>query len=75
MVAREIRRLADQTAVATLDIESRVRLMQDAVSAGVLRMDQFGEEVRSGHLPHRRAARRPQGRGGNPQRAVALVRG
>jgi methyl-accepting chemotaxis protein WspA len=48
VVAREIRRLADQTAVATLDIESIVRLMQDAVSAGVMQMDKFSGEVRSG---------------------------
>jgi methyl-accepting chemotaxis protein WspA len=47
VVAREIRRLADQTAVATLDIGTMVRLMQDAVSAGVMQMDKFGEEVRS----------------------------
>jgi methyl-accepting chemotaxis protein WspA len=48
VVAREIRRLADQTAVATLDIETMVRHMQDAVSAGVMQMDKFSEEVRSG---------------------------
>ena len=48
VVAREIRRLADQTAVATLDIENRVRLMRGAVSAGVLQTDKFGEEVRCG---------------------------
>jgi methyl-accepting chemotaxis protein WspA len=48
VVAREIRRLADQTAVATLDIENMVRLMQDAVSAGVMQMDKFSDEVRSG---------------------------
>lgn len=48
VVAREIRRLADQTAVATLDIESMVRLMQDAVSAGVMQMDKFTDEVRGG---------------------------
>ncbi|MGD0516248.1 MAG: methyl-accepting chemotaxis protein, partial [Thermoguttaceae bacterium] len=48
VVAREIRRLADQTAVATLDIEGTVRLMQDAVSAGVMQMDKFGGEFRSG---------------------------
>jgi methyl-accepting chemotaxis protein WspA len=46
VVAREIRRLADQTAVATLDIEHMVRHMQSAVSAGVMEMDKFGEEVR-----------------------------
>jgi methyl-accepting chemotaxis protein WspA len=48
VVAREIRRLADQTAVATLDIENMVRQMQGAVSAGVMEMDKFTEEVRSG---------------------------
>jgi methyl-accepting chemotaxis protein WspA len=48
VVAREIRRLADQTAVATLDIENMVRQMQAAVSAGVMEMDKFTEEVRSG---------------------------
>jgi methyl-accepting chemotaxis protein WspA len=47
VVAREIRRLADQTAVATLDIETMVRQMQDAVSAGVMQMDKFTEEMRS----------------------------
>ena len=48
VVAREIRRLADQTAVATLDIENMVRHMQDAVSTGVMQMDKFSEQVRSG---------------------------
>jgi methyl-accepting chemotaxis protein WspA len=48
VVAREIRRLADQTAVATLDIDSSVRQMHDAVSAGVMQMDKFGDEMRSG---------------------------
>ncbi|AMV27876.1 Methyl-accepting chemotaxis protein 4 [Gemmata sp. SH-PL17] len=48
VVAREIRRLADQTAVATLDIETMVRQMQDAVSVGVMQMDKFADEVRSG---------------------------
>jgi methyl-accepting chemotaxis protein WspA len=47
VVAREIRRLADQTAVATLDIEQMVRQMQDAVSAGVMEMDKFSEQVRT----------------------------
>ena len=45
VVAREIRRLADQTAVATLDIEQMVRHMQSAVSAGVMEMDRFSERV------------------------------
>jgi methyl-accepting chemotaxis protein WspA len=48
VVAREIRRLADQTAVATLDIEQMVRQMQAAVSSGVMEMDKFREDVRNG---------------------------
>ncbi len=46
VVAREIRRLADQTASATLDIEKTVHQMQSAVSAGVMEMDKFSEQVR-----------------------------
>ena len=46
VVAKEIRRLADQTAVATLDIEQMVREMQSAVSAGVMSMERFSEQVR-----------------------------
>ena len=64
VVAREARRLADQTAGATLDIENMVRLMQDAVSAGVMQMDKFGDEVRSGHLVFKNAPQnRPACRG------------
>jgi len=48
VVAREIRRLADQTAVASLDIERMVKEMQYSVSAGVMEMDKFAEQVRSG---------------------------
>lgn len=48
VVAREIRRLADQTAVATLDIAKMVREMQSSVSSGVMEMDKFSEEVRHG---------------------------
>jgi methyl-accepting chemotaxis protein WspA len=48
VVATEIRRLADQTAVATADIEQMVREIQSAVSAGVMGMDRFSEEVRAG---------------------------
>ncbi|MBD1808093.1 methyl-accepting chemotaxis protein [Microcoleus sp. FACHB-SPT15] len=48
VVAREIRRLADQTAVATLDIESMVKEMQSAVSTGVMEMDKFTKEVQRG---------------------------
>jgi methyl-accepting chemotaxis protein WspA len=48
VVATEIRRLADQTAVATYDIEQIVREIQSAVAAGVMGMDKFSEEVRRG---------------------------
>lgn len=48
VVATEIRRLADQTAVATWDIEQMVKEMQSAVSAGVMGMEKFTEEVRRG---------------------------
>jgi methyl-accepting chemotaxis protein WspA len=48
VVATEIRRLADQTALATGDIEQIVKEMQSAVSAGVMGMDKFSEEVRRG---------------------------
>ncbi len=46
VVAREIRRLADQTAMATLDIGQMVQDMQMAVDAGVMEMDKFIAEVR-----------------------------
>lgn len=48
VVATEIRRLADQTAVATYDIEQMVKEIQAAVSASVMGMDKFSEEVRRG---------------------------
>jgi methyl-accepting chemotaxis protein WspA len=48
VVAMEIRRLADQTAVATYDIEKMVKEMQSAVAAGVMSMDKFSEEARQG---------------------------
>ena len=48
VIAREIRRLADQTASATLDIEQMVQQMQAAVSAGVMEMDRFSDQVRRG---------------------------
>jgi methyl-accepting chemotaxis protein len=48
VVAREIRRLADQTAVATLDIERLVEQMQQAVSTGVSEMETFASEVKAG---------------------------
>ncbi len=45
IVAQEIRRLADQTALATKDIERMVRDMQTAVSSGTMEMDRFRNEV------------------------------
>lgn len=48
VVAREIRRLADQTAVATLDIEKVVNEMRSAVGAGVMGMEKFSDEVQKG---------------------------
>ena len=48
VVAMEIRRLADQTAVATYDIEKMVKEMQSAVAAGVMGMDKFSEIARRG---------------------------
>src|SRR5215217_4625407 len=48
VVATEIRRLADQTAVATHDIDRMVKEIQSAVTAGVMGMDKFSEEVRRG---------------------------
>ena len=48
VVATEIQRLADQTAVAAEDIEQMVREMQGAVTAGVMGMDKFADEVRHG---------------------------
>jgi methyl-accepting chemotaxis protein WspA len=46
VVAREISRLADQTAVATQDIEFIAREMQASVSAGVMEIDKFAQDVR-----------------------------
>ena len=45
VVAREIRRLADQTAVATLEIEQMIKEMQAAVSIGVVEMNKFSQSV------------------------------
>ena len=49
VVATEVRRLADQTAIATYDIEQMVREIQSAVSAGVMGMEKFSEEMRRGN--------------------------
>ena len=47
VVAKEIRRLADQTAVATLDIENMIKEMQESVTSGVNEMDRFFVDVKS----------------------------
>jgi len=48
VVATEIRRLADQTAISTGDIESMIKEIQSAVSAGVMGIERFADEVRRG---------------------------
>jgi methyl-accepting chemotaxis protein WspA len=48
VVAREIRRLADQTGASTTDIEKMVREIQGGVSAGVMAMEKFAHEVQRG---------------------------
>lgn len=45
VVAREIRRLADQTASAALDIERTIREMQTSVQTGVAAMDGFAAKA------------------------------
>jgi methyl-accepting chemotaxis protein WspA len=56
VVAMEIRRLADQTGVATSEIEKMVKEMQSAVVAGVLGMEKFSEAVRGGVAEIHRAS-------------------
>jgi len=46
VVAAEIRRLADQTSVSTWDIEQMLKEMQSAVSASVMGMDKFTDDIR-----------------------------
>lgn len=48
VVASEIRRLADQTAVATFDIEQMVNEVQSSVASGVMNIEKFAEDVRRG---------------------------
>lgn len=57
VVAREIRRLADQTAVATLDIERTVGEMKGAVSEGLAEMDRLSIEMDRGTAEVGRLAR------------------
>ena len=45
VVAREIRRLADRSSAATLDIESNVREVETAIGEGVREMSRFSAEV------------------------------
>ena len=47
VVATEIRRLADQTAVATFDIAQMVKEVQSAISAAVMGIDKFAEDASS----------------------------
>jgi methyl-accepting chemotaxis protein WspA len=47
VVATEIRRLADQTAVATFDIAQMVKEVQSAISAAVMGIDKFAEDAHS----------------------------
>lgn len=46
VVATEIRRLSDQTSVATFDIEQILKEMQSSVSMSVMGMDKFADEIR-----------------------------
>jgi len=48
VVSIEIRRLADQTAIATQDIEQMMNEMQSAVSSGVMGMEKFSDDVSQG---------------------------
>ncbi|WP_309387174.1 methyl-accepting chemotaxis protein [Cerasicoccus frondis] len=46
VVAREIRRLSDQTAVATLDIEQMIKEMHASVDSGVVEMEHFSAQMK-----------------------------
>jgi methyl-accepting chemotaxis protein len=48
VVSREIRRLADQTAVAAVGIERMVKEMQSSVASGVMEMEKFARAMESG---------------------------
>lgn len=56
VVATEIRRLADQTAVATWDIEQMIKEVQSAISASVNGVDQFTRDIQKGSEDLRRVA-------------------
>ncbi len=61
VVATEIRRLADQTAVATYDIEQMVQGVQSAVSSAVMAIDKFAEDVRVSVTDIREGSERIEG--------------
>jgi len=71
IVAQEIRRLADQTALATKDIERMVRDMQAAVTGGTMEMDRFRGEV-SGRMAEVHEVSEKLGRIVEPVQAVTL---
>lgn len=48
VVAREIRRLSDQTAVAALEIDALVKEMQSAVTVGNAEVERFAQQVGEG---------------------------
>ncbi len=61
VVATEIRRLADQTAVATYDIEQMVQGVQSAVSSAVMGIDKFAQDVHVSVTDIRKGGERLQG--------------
>jgi methyl-accepting chemotaxis protein WspA len=48
VVAKEVRRLADQTTKASADVEQMIAEMQSSVSTAVMGMDGFSEDIRGG---------------------------
>jgi methyl-accepting chemotaxis protein WspA len=61
VVAKEVRRLADQTAKASKGIEQMVKEMQSTVGTAVMGMDGFAEDIRSGSTAVQQAAGRMGG--------------
>ncbi len=74
VVATEIRRLADQTSVSTWDIEQMLKEMQSAVSASVMGMDKFSEEIRRSVGEVRQVAEQLSSRDGPGAEAGAAIR-
>jgi methyl-accepting chemotaxis protein WspA len=48
VVAREIRRLSDQSSAAVAGSRRQIQQLHSAVAAGVMALDRFGEEIRAG---------------------------